>query len=43
MNALAVLERSHKGPLYFNLKVEETKEGGEERERKEHKAEDVER
>ncbi|XP_029306954.1 rho guanine nucleotide exchange factor 1 [Cottoperca gobio] len=27
MNAPAVLEHSHKGPLYFKLKVEETKEG----------------
>ena len=28
MNAPAVLEQSYKGPLYFKLKVEETKEGG---------------
>lgn len=27
MNALAVLERSHKGPLYFRLKVKGDEEG----------------
>lgn len=35
MNALAVLERSHKGPLYFRPKVEETKEVTTEREENE--------